>query len=348
MEAQTRRQRLRNFIRQSETGVGEILLAGAVLLALNIFGTVGYYFIEDLPWLDGLYMTFITLTTIGFNEVAPLSSAGRIFTMLLATFGIGTVAFIATRTAQALVNAQVIQARRMSNRIANLESHYILCGYGRIGSRIAQDLMVAGTPFVVVDSSPEKREDVLAAGGLCVLGDAEEDETLEAAGIRKAQGLILTLPDDSTNVYVTLSARELNPSLFIVARTDGHDNRRKLERAGASKVVAANEIGADRMASVILRPSVSRFVEEVLQSHAYDLNLDEVRVEKGSPVSGKTLRGSNLRAKFDAMVVAIVSEGGGMTFNPTADSVLRAGDILIVMGSHEMITRLRNEACISA
>ena len=337
----------RMYVRH-DPGIREIALATLFLVGLNVVGAIGYRLIEGLPWIDGLYMTFITLTTIGFAEVVPLSSEGRIFTMMLATFGIGAVAFIATRTAQLLINAQVLQARRMANRIAKLDEHFIICGYGRIGRRIAQDLTRAGTPFVVVDILEAKYDIALADGVLCVLGDAEKEEVLSAAGIKRARGLILTLPQDSENVFVTLSARELNPSLFIVARTDTHRNRRKLERAGATTVVAAYEIGADRMASVILRPSVSRFVDEVLQSHTFDLNLDEVTIAKGARVAGRTLRSSRLRVQFDAMVVAIVGEDGTMNFNPPADTELNVGDTLIVMGTQAMIERLRTEACLPA
>jgi voltage-gated potassium channel len=333
---------------KSDPRLREIGLAGLFLVGLNIVGAIGYHLLEDLSWIDGTYMTFITLTTIGFAEVVPLSSEGRILTMILATFGIGAVAFIATRTAQLLINAQVLRAKRMANRIGKLDRHFVLCGYGRIGRRIAQDLMRAGTPFVVVDNLEAKYDIALADGVLCVLGDAEKEEVLEAAGIKRARGLILTLPQDSLNVFVTLSARELNPALFIVARTDTHLNRRKLERAGATTVVAANEIGADRMASVILRPSVSRFVDEVLQSHTFDLNLDEVLIERGARVAGKTLQSSRVRVEFDAMVVAIVGEGGAMNFNPAADTVLNVGDTLIVMGTQAMISRLRTEACLPA
>ncbi len=337
--------RLRQWFRRSDTGWRDVVLAALFLLALNVIGAVGYRLIEGLSWVDGAYMTFITLTTIGFAEVTELSAGGRIFTMLIASFGIGAVAFIATRTAQGMLNAKVLQARRMTNRINNLKSHYILCGYGRLGRRIALDLKRAGTPFVVVDIDESKHNQAIADGVLALLGDAERDAVLEKAGVARARGLILTLPHDSANVFVTLSARELNPSLFIVARTDTRSNRRKLERAGASKVVAANEIGADRMASVILRPSVSRFVDEVLQSHSFDLNLDEVKIEAGARVAGKSLRNSNLRMEFDAMVVAIVLENGRMEFNPPADLLLNAGDTLIVMGTTTMINRLRTEAC---
>lgn len=334
--------------RGADPAVREIGLAAAFLVFLNVVGAVGYRLIEGFSWVDGVYMTFITLTTIGFREVAPLSAGGRIFTMLLATFGIGAVAFIATRAAQFLLNPEAIRTRRMTNKISDLDSHYVICGYGRIGRRIALDLKRANRPFVVVDASPERCDEAIADGVLAVHGDAEEEQVLESAGIRRARGLILTLPNDSSNVYVTLSARGMNPGLYIVARTDTHRNRQKLERAGVNTVIAANEIGADRMASVILRPNVSRFVEEVLQSHSFDLNLDEVLVEPRSKVAGKTLRDSGLRSKYNAMVVAILGQDGKMNFNPPAEATINPGDTLIVMGTQATILRLRNEACAAA
>ncbi len=324
----------------------EIALATVFLLLLMATGTLGYGIIEGWYWLDGLYMTFITLSTIGFSEVRTLSAAGRVFTIVIGLIGIGAVAFIATRGAQLLLASELISKRHMTKRISQLNNHYIVCGYGRIGKRVAQDLYRAKKSFVVVEVNPNKVEEIVGTDFLYVHGNAEAEETLLEAGIRSAKGLILTLPEDSSNVFVTLTAREIRPDLFILVRTDTHHNERKLRRAGADKVVAAYEIGADRMAQVILRPNVDRFIEDVLQSEGLDLNMEEVRVQEGSSIADKSLAQSNFRQRFNAIVVAILDGNTKeMHFNPSAASTIKAGDILIVLGSDDMIRKLRLEGC---
>lgn len=335
-----------SWLARSEPPKREIALASLFLASLMATGTVGYSIIEGWYWLDGLYMTFITLTTIGFAEVKTLSYPGRVFTIFIGLVGIGAVAFIATRAAQLLLASELISKRHMNKRISQLHDHYIICGYGRIGRRVALDLRRAGKPFVVVEVSPAKVERIIEDDLLYVQGNAENEDVLEEAGIGIAKGLILTLPDDSSNVFVTLTARELNPTIFVIARTDTHQNERKLRRAGANKVVAAYEIGADRIAQVILRPHVDRFVEDVLKSEGLDLIMEEVDVREGSLIANRTLAESNFRQKFNTIVVAILdSETDRMQFNPSASSVIKAGDTLIVLGSQDMVDRLRNEGC---
>ncbi len=335
-----------SWLVRSEPPKREIALASLFLAALMATGTVGYSIIEGWYWLDGLYMTFITLTTIGFAEVRTLSYPGRVFTIFIGLVGIGAVAFIATRAAQLLLASELISKRHMNKRITQLRDHYIVCGYGRIGKRVAHDLRRAGKPFVVVEVDTSKVETLVEDDLLFVQGNAENEDVLTEAGIGVACGIILTLPDDSSNVFVTLTARELNPAIFVVARTDTHQNERKLRRAGADKVVAAYEIGADRIAQVILRPHVDRFVEDVLKSDGLDLIMEEVPVRDGSLMASRTLAESSFRQQFNAIVVAILDGvSDRMEFNPSASSVIKAGDILIVLGSQDMIDRLRNEGC---
>jgi voltage-gated potassium channel len=324
----------------------EIILAALLLLTLALLGTTGYVVLEDWYWVDGLYMTFITLTTIGFNEVNTLSTPGRFFTIFIGVVGIGIMAFIATRGVQILLTSQLLRQRHLSRMINNLDKHYILCGYGRIGYRIAQDLHRAEKPFVVIEQNEAKVELLRQSDLLFVQGNAEEESILLQAGLKRARGLIVTLPEDSANVFVTLTARELNPDLFILARTEKHQNRRKLERAGANKVIAPYEIGADRMAQVILRPQVDRFMEQVLKTGALDLKMEEVRVQPKSLLDGKSLAESKFRQRFDAIVVAqLEADSQKMNFNPDPKQKIKADDVLIVMGSQDMIERLRTEGC---
>ncbi len=324
----------------------ELVVANLFLAGVLVTGTIGYSIIEGWPWPDSLYMTFITLTTIGFREVHSLSNAGRWFTIFIGLVGIGSVAFIATRTAQVLLNTKAFQLRKMMRSINATSDHYILAGFGRIGQRIAKDLSRIGVPFVVVEMNEERAQIIERDGYLYLLGNAESEDVLRNAGIDRAKGLILTLPEDRANVFATLVARELNPELFIMVKTDTNANKRKIIRSGADKVVAPYEIGADRMAQVLLRPSVERFMERVMQSDALAYSMDEVLVEDGSELAGKSLKESSFRQQFDAIVVAVMDgKTNGMSFNPGPDEIINAGDTLIVMGSTEMISRLRLEGC---
>jgi len=336
---------------RSATGIfasRELVIANVFLAGVLTIGTIGYTIIEGWPWQDSLYMTFITLTTIGFQEVHELSMPGRMFTILVGLTGIGSVAFIATRSAQILLNTSVFRNRAMMKSINATSDHYILAGFGRIGNRIALDLQRNEVPFVVIELNEEKRESIDRSHMLYIMGDAEDEDVLESAGIERAKGLILTLPEDRANVFATLVARELNPDLFILVRTDTNANRRKLIRSGADKVVAPYEIGADRMAQVLLRPSVDRFMERVLQAGALNYTMDEVVVMPGSPLAGKTLQEADFRHQFDAIVVAVMDGNTlNMSFNPGPAEMIKADDTLIVMGSSEMISRLKTDGCTS-
>jgi voltage-gated potassium channel len=322
----------------------EIFVAGFALVLVVLIGTVGYGVLEGMTWLDGLYMTFITLTTIGFGEVNPLSGPGKVFTIAISIFGIGIVAFMATRTAQVLVRYQRLQQRFMTRKIERLEDHYVICGYGRLGRRIAADLADAGLDFVVIERNEERVVEIEETGWLVIEGDAEDEDVLRSAGIERARGLILTLPEDSGNVFVSLTAKELRPGIFTLARTNEHKNTRKLLRAGVDKVISPYEIGADRMAQVILRPHVDEFMEKVLHVGALDLRMEEVRIEAGSLLDGKTLAESDFRGRFNAVVIAFLNEDTGeWRFNPSPTVPMQRGDILIVLGDAEMIERLRTE-----
>jgi voltage-gated potassium channel len=324
----------------------EILLATAALIVVIGIGTAGYTFIERWPWMDGLFMTFITLTTIGFSEVHPLSDFGRLFTEFIAITGIGIVTFVAARSAQLLLASERLRERRIMKQIQNLNDHYIICGYGRVGQRLAEDLRSYERPFVVIDRSEDEVERLKEDNCLHVQGDAEQEDTLIEAGIESARGLILTLPEDSSNVFVALTAREMNSNIFILARTIDHRNSSKLLRAGANKVIAPSEVGADRMAQVILRPEVDRFMEQVLHANALSLQIDEVKVCAGAPLAGQTLAESNFRQQFDAIVIGMIdSDNGEMMFNPEPTEVIEEGDTLIVLGDSEMIRNLREQGC---
>ncbi len=337
---------MRRFLERFDPGRREIVVANIALLVLLGIGTLGYHLLEGWSWLDGLYMTFITLTTIGFGEVRELSVAGRFFTIAIGITGIGIVAFIAARSAQVLLSNDRYSRRLHRKRLSTMEHHYILCGYGRVGQRIAQDLAREQRPFVVVEREESIVEALRAEGHLAVLGDAEEETTLQQAGIDRALGMVLALPEDSMNVFVTLVARELRPDLFILARTNDQKNRRKLEHAGATKVIAPDMVGADRMAQVILRPTVDAFMEQILQTGPLGLQMNEARIEEHAPLAGKTLAESQFRQTYDLIVVGMRSGATGeMLFNPPANARLDAGDVLIVLGTEDKIHQLQRNGC---
>ena len=319
------------------------MLGATALVVLGTVGTVGYMLIEGWGIVDSFYMTFITLTTIGFSEVRPLSPSGKFFTVALATVGIGTFATIASRAVQLLVTSPTLRERFMQRRLDRMQDHYIICGYGRLGQRIARDLQKAGREFVVIDNRDDRAEQLEEAGIPYVNDDAEDERALRAAGLERAAGLVLVLPVDAANVFVALSAREIrNDDLFIVSRTNEQSSINKLIRAGANKVISPLEIGADRIAQTILRPRVDRFMDQVLGVASMDLDLEEVTVATGSLLDGHSLRDIDFRRRYDAIVVAVLKgETGEWAFNPDATVPLNAGDTLIVLASQDQLVKIR-------
>lgn len=329
-----------------ETHSRDLLAAFIALSGLLVTGTLGYSWLEGWNFLDGLYMTFLTLTTIGFNEVRELSTAGRWLTMAIGLFGIGTVAVIATRGAQFLINSKRLKTRKMAQLIHHLTDHYIICGFGRIGSRIAADLENAGVAFVIIENAPSKIALIEESKKLFIHGDAEEEASLLDAGLNRAKGLILTLPEDSMNVFVSLLAREFCPDLFILARANKPVNHRRLIRAGANKVISPYEIGAHRMSQVILKPNVVRFMENVLLNDDLGLSIEEVIVNQNAELEGKSLSESNVRQHYDVIVVGISRNATKeIKFNPGASETLHAEDAMVVLGNPNMIEKLRAQGC---
>ena len=328
----------------------ELAFGVVALVALLTAGTAGYVVLEGWSPMDALYMTVITLTTIGFAEVQPLDPAGKLFTIGLAFVGIGTFATIASRAVQLLVTSASFRERAMQRRIDKLRDHYVVAGYGRLGQRIARDLTAAGREIVVIDRRDDRATQLDLESHPFVQDDAEEEATLRAAGLDRATGLVLVLPQDAANVFVALTAREIRgDDLFIVARTNEQTSINKLLRAGADKVISPLEIGADRIAQTILRPRVDRFMEQVLGVNALDFDLEEVVVQPGSLLDGRSLLEVDFRRRFNAIVVAVLqAESGEWKFNPDAHLPLRTGDTLIVLGSLDQIRHIRMEGSRTA
>ncbi|MEJ2490653.1 MAG: potassium channel protein [Desulfuromonadales bacterium] len=319
----------------------------AALFSVIAIGTVGYALIEDWAVFDALYMTVITLATVGFREVHDLSQEGKLFTIVLIICGTGVIAYTLSSLIQFTLEGQlrkILGRKKLESRISKLKGHYIICGYGRIGHLICREFQSRPTTFVVVEKDPQQIERLDREGYLYVEGDATDDETLQAAGIEDAKGLITAVTSDTDNVYITLTARGLNPKLFILARSGEEGSEKKLLRAGASKVISPYTIGANRMAQAILRPSVVDFIELATTSAHLALQIEEIRIAPGSNLVGKTLVDSGIRQTMGIIIVGIKQTDGKMSFNPPSDQVLEPNAVLIILGERPSIDRLEKIA----
>lgn len=328
--------------------VRNVFVSIAALGLIVIAGTLGYHQIEEWSYLDSLYMTIITLATVGFREVHQLSNAGQLFTIIIIICGTGLVAYAAASIIQLIVEGQlrkILGRKKVIQQISKLENHYIICGYGRIGHFIGHEFQAKPVPFVVVEIDPELCERMNEEGILFVHGDATEDDTLVTAGITRAKGLITAVSSDTDNVYITLTARGLNPDLYILARSGEKTSEKKLLRAGATKVISPYTIGANRMAQAVLRPSVMDFIEIATAHHNLELQIEEIRINSGSDLVDTTLMSSDIRKQLGIIIVAIKkSNNDRMLFNPSSQSLLEEGDTLITLGEPSSIQNLEKRA----
>lgn len=320
-----------------------------VVLALTTFvmvlggGTLGYMLIEGWDFHDSLFMTITTVSTVGYGEVHPLSRAGELFSMGLILVGVGSVLYFLTMITQWVVEGklrQVMGRRSLERKIRSLKDHYIICGYGRIGAQVADMLAEKHVGMVVIDTSEEATRRLEAAGIHYVLGSATEDESLLAAGIDRARGLVATVSSDADNVYIVLTAKGMRPDLFIIARATEPGSERKLKRAGADKVVSPYFIGARRIAQTVLRPSVADFIDLTFHGSDLALQMEELVVGQENDLVGVSLKESGLRQKLDLIILAIKKADDRMIFNPPADTVIDRGDTLIALGPHESMLKL--------
>jgi voltage-gated potassium channel len=314
----------------------------AVVVGAMALGTTGYMVLDPgWQWIDALYMTVITLTTVGFREVQPLTEASRIWTMILAITGVGLIFGSVGIVAEYLVVEATSgrrEAKRMADAVNKLSGHYILCGFGRVGLTVARELVHAGRKVVVIDILPESLARARREGFLEVEGDATEETTLKAAGIERATGLITTIDSDAHNVYVILSARALNPKLFVVARANSADSEGRLMQAGANRVVSPYTMAGHRLAELAVRPRVVDFIDAALSHGELAFSMEEVEVVGGGPLDGSTV--GSLR-ESGVFVLAIVTGEKSYEPNPPADRLLRLGETLVVSGSVLRLKELR-------
>jgi len=320
-------------------------LVVSILLAVTVFivGVIGYMIIEHWGVLDAIYMTAITLSTVGYREVNPMSLAGRVFTVVLVIMGVGFVLYVTGALVQFMVEGRVrtlMGRRRLSRNIKRLKNHYIICGYGRIGRVLYRDLKQSPIETVVLEQNMDYVQAMDEDGVLYIHGDATDEDVLVKAGIEQAAGLVAVLGSDADNVFLVLTARQLNPKLHIVARASHARAAAKLKAAGANKVESPYEMGAVRMAQRILRPTVTSFLDLALARQSNEIQMEEIPVSPDSELVDVMLKDSGIRQRFNLILIAIKKADGEMIFNPSFEARLNGGDTVIAVGGVENLRGL--------
>jgi len=316
------------------------------LVALMLIGVVGFHYIEHWTWFEGFYMVLTTITTIGYGELHPLSPAGRVFNTFIIITGVGLVLLLTGGAAQALLEFElqsVFGRRRMEREINRLSGHYIICGAGRVGRSVARELARKPIPFLVIDTDEHKLKRYADAGWLTLQGDATHESVLRQARVEHAKGLVAATTTDAINIYVILTARELNPKLKIIARASEESAEKHLITAGADSVVSPYNFAGYRIAQTFMRPHVVDFFDTAMNQQR-TLEIEEIQVQPGSAISDKTLEASRLRQESGVIVLAIKGEGSAMRFNPAPNDVIHTGDHLIAMGDTEGLQHLERLA----
>ena len=316
-------------------------LGGGLLLVIGV-GTAGFHYIEGWTWFDGFYMVITTLTTIGYQEVHPLSQAGRAFNVVIILSGVSLLFLAIGSATQALLEFELqsfLGRRRMERDIGRLTDHYILCGAGRVGRSTARELARRPAPFVIIENNEDKAQKFAGENWLILIGDATQEQILREAQIEHARGLVAATTTDATNLYIVLTARSLNPKLHIIARASEEMAEKHLLTAGADSVVSPYVFAGQRIAHSFLRPHVVSFLDTATTHLGMDLEIGEVPVRSGSVFAGKTIEASRIRQERGVIILAIKREAG-MHFNPAPDDRIQAGDFLIAMGEPQQLREL--------
>ncbi len=320
------------------------LRAGLVTLSVIVILAVFGYHMTGRDLLDSIYMVVITLSGVGYGEDSHLAATEKLFTILVIVFGLTTGFYIIGGFVQMMAEGEINRAmgvRRVTREIEHLSDHVIVCGYGRVGSTLADELRRRNHQFVVLDNDPDQIAEASAHGYLALTDDATEEETLLLAGVERAKTTVVALPSDAENVFITLTARNLNANHQIIARAGSPSTEKKLLQAGANRVVLPSAAGAMRMATMITRPSTIELVELAAGSHVAEVEIDELTILENSSLVGATVRDSQTRAKHGLLIVAVRHVGGDLLFNPDADTEFLTHDTVIVMGRMNDIERFR-------
>jgi voltage-gated potassium channel len=320
-----------------------IVILGSGILLIVTGGTLGFIWIEHYPPFDAFYMTLITISTVGYEELHPLSFWGRIFNSFLIFFGVTIMLLAVGGMTQVIIELELTQyfgKRRTRKMIDKLQDHIIVCGFGRVGRGAAHELRRAGVPFLIVDKSEDRVDWAIRDGMLGVLADATDDETLKQAGILRARGLIATLQSDADNLFVILSAKALKPELQVAARVASEQSEKKMRLAGADHVFAPYDMTGNRMAQVMLKPHVFQFIDFTTKNMGLDVGIEQFSVSAASEFASKSLAESKIRSELGVIVLAIRKSDGRMEFNPPAEAEIQSGDFLIVMGEQTSLQKL--------
>lgn len=332
------------YLEAHHTAFRRLLYAAASVFILILVGATGYYFLENWNFLDSLYMTIITLATVGFEEVHQLSDTGRIFTIVLIVGAISIGGYALGTIVAFLTEGQVfklLRGRKMAKEVTNLNHHIIVCGYGKIGRKICRHLYQSGETLIVIDKDPERIDEAIQLDYLAAVGDASEDDILIKAGIKRAKYLVSAISNDTANVYLVLSARTLNDRLEIIARSSGESSTTKLLRAGASQVVSPFEMGARRMATYIIQPEIIEFEDMFSVEKQYGLQLQKLKVQASSSLVKKQLNESAVKEKTKGGLIIGIERQGHMQINPPGDIVIQSGDIFLAIGDEEQLKLMR-------
>lgn len=319
-----------------------LLRAITLVLIILSLATMGYMMIEGWGLSDAFFMSLITITTIGYREINPLTDAGRTLTIFVIVFGVSSVFYTIAVAVEVMLETQIrtlFGMRRIMKQIKSLKDHYVLCGYGRVGQEIAKELLRAKKEFIIIDRHGAVIEEALENGLLAIRGSATQDEILEAAGIARAKGLLVALSSDADNVFVTLSAKTINPHIFVVARGEDEESARKLKLAGADRVVSPYSIGGRKMASLLLKPFVSDYLDTVTHGKKLEFELEELPIDRGSGLVGKSIGQAKIRDATGALILAIHRDGQ-INRSPAASEVIHEGDVLLAIGTDEQLTKL--------
>lgn len=322
------------------------MISIALSLALFVVGCAGYMLIEGWSFMDALYMTVITIATVGYGEVQPVSMQGRVFTVVLILLGVGYFLYVAGGIIQFLVEGRirlVLGRRKLDTQINKLSGHFIICGYGRIGRVLARFLIEKYVDVVVIERNGSRIANMDEDGILYLVGEATDENVLVKAGIHRAKGLMTAVGTDADNVFLVLIAKQLNRNLFVVARADQNSSKKTLMAAGADKVISPYDVGARRMAHAILRPTVIKFLEMAFADERTDILVEEIHVRPNSELVGLSLMDSGIRKNYDLMIIVIRKPDDSMVFNPKADTIIEAHDIMVVVGSAKNLKQVERQ-----
>lgn len=338
--------RLRKKMRAS-TGFRHLVLAVCILFGVVITGIIGYMTIEGMTFTEALYMTIITISTVGFREVETLGTDGQYFTIFIILTGVSSVLFFLTGLFEFVLSEYLGEfwgRRKMENEIAKVENHYVVCGYGRVGRSVSEELAQQGKRFVVIEIDPDVFNECARDGYLCIHGSATENDVLTEARIEEAVGLVSAIGSDADNLYVILTARVMNPSALLVSRAEHPDSEQKLEMVGADRVISPHKIAGKRMANLMLRPRVCEFLDVGITGTLPEYQLIELRVDPASILHGMSIKDSRLRERTGATVLAIRKSGeSSFNPNPPPETEMGTDDVVIVIGTPEQLARMEAE-----